>query len=715
MTVAQSANLDATQIVANGVSRNFNFRIQTNSNASNVSVLVADTTGKEASGYRTSVVKTAFGVSVTINPTPPAGYYITCFPLGLLNSPVPFTDKIRITPANLNPIINQIYLDLLSLKALVLRTCIRANVGDLQRDLELPEFAELRGKLLGIGLDGEVEAIDKSSLGGGGQTGPTTITEQQVYQFVKNILIAGTNIKLDDLDNVSRVRITQTGDIVLGNFTTDDLPVGTSNLYFTNTLFDNRARQLINQNYINSLNVDADNLDGRDGSFYLNYDNLTNKPDLLTDAGDISVDTSTFTRNLNASDNTVQKAFDTLDQLVASGGSQGGGITDLSNFTTTDLAEGDNKYFTDARAKAAIDKDTVDALNVDADTLDGEHASFYRNWRNITNKPAIPATSDDIVEGRSNLFLTNERIDDRVSQLLTAGTNITLNYDDAKNTLTINATGTSGSGITDLSSFTTADLAERTNLYFTVQRARNAMNKATIDALKIDADTLDGQHGSYYSDYDNLTNKPTIPTAQDIIDQLPSTALVTVGDDAPRKIENGQLWLDSTDLTLKAGYIDSNNDMQWVGISGDRGPQGPEGVAGIQGPAGPAGPAGTASLDIDDSFTSGTVSLARGSWVQIASINVEGNGTKVLLLFECSIDRTRGAGTISLRVRRGSTVIRMETEEVEVSGDAEHEQAVLFMVDTPTEDVTYSIDVTHSSSNLQGTAHARQIVALKAG
>ena len=28
----------------------------------------------------------------------------------------------------------------------------------------------------------------------------------------------------------------------------------------------------------------------------------------------------------------------------------------------------------------------------------------------------------------------------------------------------------------------------------------------------LDADTLDGQHGSYYSNYDNLSNKPTIPT-----------------------------------------------------------------------------------------------------------------------------------------------------------------------------------------------------------
>ena len=35
------------------------------------------------------------------------------------------------------------------------------------------------------------------------------------------------------------------------------------------------------------------------------------------------------------------------------------------------------------------------------------------------------------------------------------------------------------------------------------------VDKAFADALNIDADTLDGQHGSYYLDYNNHTNTPT--------------------------------------------------------------------------------------------------------------------------------------------------------------------------------------------------------------
>ena len=49
-------------------------------------------------------------------------------------------------------------------------------------------------------------------------------------------------------------------------------------------------------------------------------------------------------------------------------------------------------------------------------------------------------TTTDLAEG-SNLYYTNERVDDQVNTLLTAGTNITLTYDDGAGTLTIDAEG----------------------------------------------------------------------------------------------------------------------------------------------------------------------------------------------------------------------------------------------------------------------------------
>lgn len=59
-----------------------------------------------------------------------------------------------------------------------------------------------------------------------------------------------------------------------------------------------------------------------------------------------------------------------------------GTVSTLSNFTTTNLSEGNNKYYTKARVDSdittTITKAYIDALNVDADTLDGQDGTYYR-------------------------------------------------------------------------------------------------------------------------------------------------------------------------------------------------------------------------------------------------------------------------------------------------------------------------------------------------
>ena len=67
-----------------------------------------------------------------------------------------------------------------------------------------------------------------------------------------------------------------------------------------------------------------------------------------------------------------------------------------------------------------------------------------------TTLGGLAGTSDNITEGSTNLFLTNERIDDRVNALLTAGTNMSLTYDDAANTLTIASSGKTQEEIEDI-------------------------------------------------------------------------------------------------------------------------------------------------------------------------------------------------------------------------------------------------------------------------
>ena len=103
---------------------------------------------------------------------------------------------------------------------------------------------------------------------------------------------------------------------------------------------------------------------------------------------------------------------------------------------------------------------------------------------------SINITTDAVTEGSANQYYTNERVDDRVNALLQAGSNITLTYNDAANTLTIASTDTED----NLSNNTTSDLAEGTNLYFTNARADARIAAADTDALS------EGSSNLYYTD-----------------------------------------------------------------------------------------------------------------------------------------------------------------------------------------------------------------------
>lgn len=107
--------------------------------------------------------------------------------------------------------------------------------------------------------------------------------------------------------------------------------------------------------------------------------------------------------------------------------------------------------------------------NLNADLLDGQEGSYYNNWNNLTNKPNLV-----------NSF--NNRIGD-----------ISLNATDISNALTYVPLNTA--------TYTASDILNKLK---------------TVDGTgsQLDADLLDGQEGSYYNNYNNLTNKPTIINSQ---------------------------------------------------------------------------------------------------------------------------------------------------------------------------------------------------------
>ena len=135
---------------------------------------------------------------------------------------------------------------------------------------------------------------------------------------------------------------------------------------------------------------------------------------------------------------------------------------------------------------------------------------------------SININTDAVSEGSSNQYYTNERVDDRVNALLQAGSNITLTYDDAANTLTIASTDTED----NLSNNTTSDLAEGTNLYYTDARFDTRL------ATKTTANLTEGSN-LYYTDararasislgtagtqaYNNSTGVLTVPGTSDHI------------------------------------------------------------------------------------------------------------------------------------------------------------------------------------------------------
>ena len=80
-------------------------------------------------------------------------------------------------------------------------------------------------------------------------------------------------------------------------------------------------------------------------------------------------------------------------------------------------------------------------ITLTGDTLSLTNNSVTINSNSVALGGSVTLDTDDIGEG-SNQYFTNERVDDRVNALLTAGSNVSLTYNDSANTLTIASTDT---------------------------------------------------------------------------------------------------------------------------------------------------------------------------------------------------------------------------------------------------------------------------------
>ncbi|MGA1354043.1 MAG: beta strand repeat-containing protein [Candidatus Limnocylindrus sp.] len=274
----------------------------------------------------------------------------------------------------------------------------------------------------------------------------------------------------------------------LSNFDTDDLTEGGTNQYFT----DVRARGAVSA-------TDA----GGDGSF--SYDNATG---VFTYTGPSATDVRAHFSaggNISLTDGVIATAPTISADLI---GNVTGQVSDISNFDTDDLAEGDtNLYFTAARAQQSISVTDVggdgsltydnltgvltftgpDATEVRAHftagsniTLtDGEIATTATLTADLTGDVTGTVsdisnhTTDSLSEGAINQYFT----DTRARSAFSAGTNIVINAGEIATspTLTADLIGNVTGQVSDISNFDTDDVAEGVgSLYFTTQRARDS-------------------------------------------------------------------------------------------------------------------------------------------------------------------------------------------------------------------------------------------------
>ena len=214
----------------------------------------------------------------------------------------------------------------------------------------------------------------------------------------------------------------------------------------------------VDQTFVNNLNINADTLDGQQGTYYTNYTNLTNTPNVLDSAQIVSL--------VAGAGNVTQTYVDAAIAALPDSAQVSGIIT------------------------ADVDKTFVDNLNVDADTLDGQDGTYYLNYNNFTNTPNV---LDSV----------------NVNALVDAG--ITNLVDGAPASLdTLNELAAALNDDANLASTLTAQIAALPDSAQVSSIITSDVDKTFVDNLNIDADTLDGQQGTYYLNYNNFTNKPSI-------------------------------------------------------------------------------------------------------------------------------------------------------------------------------------------------------------
>ena len=274
-----------------------------------------------------------------------------------------------------------------------------------------------------------------------------------VVQIASAALVANTAIFAQNA-NIANIVLS------ISNFTTSNLAEGT-NLYYTNARVYSNVIGLINVK-ANVSDLTTANVVELNNLYYTNarvYSNVIGLLDAKANVSDLTtanvIESAgnlyyTITRANIAIDARVNKAFveslgiTTNTSVFAETSNVANIVLSINNFTTSNLAEGTNLYYSNTRVYSNV----IGLINVKANVSD--------------------LTTANVIESAGNLYYTETRantaIDARVNKAFVDALGISTNTSIFAQTANIANT------VLSISNFTTANLVEGTNLYYTNAR-----------------------------------------------------------------------------------------------------------------------------------------------------------------------------------------------------------------------------------------------------
>jgi len=238
----------------------------------------------------------------------------------------------------------------------------------------------------------------------------------------------------------------------------------------------------------NAVQVSSSNaiqLNSQAASYYLNYNNFTNTPTIPSNNNQLTNGAGYITTS-----------FTNTNQLT-----NGAGFITASDDITGNAATATNST-----------------------QLNGQAASFYLNYNNFSNTPTIPTNNNQLTNG-ANFITTSDNITGTSAGLtgtpsitvtnITANGNVsiagTLTYEDVTNVDSVGLV-TARSGLVVGTGVT---LSKDGDGFFTgVTTSTTFVGNLTgnVTGTASNATQLNSQAASYYLDYNNFSNTPTIPT-----------------------------------------------------------------------------------------------------------------------------------------------------------------------------------------------------------